>query len=210
MFCKSALEIRNQNWKFFCSLIFILCLIITISLFLKYYTIQLYRRELSVSIGLLFFPVLFNLSNFIQYCYGLQYIKKIVQYSFIVTIVILMLFVLLNYNYEKGYILSINNGLTLLVTVLFLWFSNIVNLALFNVMNGKIPLFFSLSVACLIAECLMSFFTVPVMMYRDHLNSNEILSIGFIVCYKVFSTLALSGVITVLIVNNNERKMTCL
>lgn len=199
---------QDDHWKFIYPIAFTIFLTSTTFFFFDYRTIEVFGYPLHLSVGLLFFPVTFSLSNLMQYRYGVLFANTAVRYGFLGDLLFVMLAWLLSHIGERQDYLSVYNQIPTIMamTFFFVWLSNGINFKLFSIMDGKVPPFFSFFAACLVAECSVSFISIPMMMYKNHLNSNEMLSIGFIVGYKVLATLILSALISVKIsVNDLER-----
>ncbi len=200
---------QKDHWIFIYPIAFTIFLTSTTFFFFDYKSILLFGHELHFSVGLLFFPVTFSISNMMQYRYGVLFANTAVRYGFLGDLCFVIIAWLLSHIGERLDYLSVYDEIPtiMLMTFFFVWLSNTINFKLFSIMNGKMHPFFCFFIACLAAECSVSFLSVPVMMYQNHLNSSQFLSIAFIVGYKVFATLILSGIISVGIVRSNSKSI---
>ena len=198
---------QPDHWVIIYPIAFTIFLTSTTFFFFDYKTIELFGYPLHLSVGLLFFPLTFSLSNLMQYRYGTLFANTVVRYGFLGDLCFVCIAWLLSHIGDRQDYLSVYSEIPtiMLVTFFFVWLSNTINLKLFAIMDGKVHAFFSFFVACLIAECSVSFISIPIMMYENHLNSNQMLSIAFIVAYKVVASLLLSTIISVRIMKSNHR-----
>ncbi|RYV04136.1 hypothetical protein SOPP22_01675 [Shewanella sp. OPT22] len=194
-------ETQSEHGRVIYPILFTILLTSTTFFFFDYRTVHIFGNELHFSVGLIFFPLTFSISNMMQYRYGMLFANTAVRYGFLGDLLFVGIAWLLSHLGERQDYLSVYRELPTIMTLtfFFVWLSNAINFKLFSIMNGKVHHFFSFFVSCLIAECSVSFISVPLMMYQNHLNSSQFLSIAFIVGYKVVATLVLSSVMAVMI-----------
>ena len=178
---------------------------LTISLsslqFFNFKEVHFGSQAVHYSVGLLIFPFVYSIANFLQYIFGSHNTKQKIFCGGALGVICLIAGFFI-FAYDDNQIVPINrtNLMWLLISSSgFMLLSFLVCFQIFKLMKPNVPAFFSFFIACLISECMVSFVSVPIMMFLIHLNSNEILSIALIVSYKVFASMLLSYIIVKLI-----------
>lgn len=92
----------------------------------------------------------------------------------------------------------------MMMTFIFVWLSNFVNIFIFELLKKKNFIFLTYFLSSFAAEALISSISIPLMMRVNHLDKDIIASISFIVVYKLLASFILSALISTRIRPSNH------
>ena len=120
---------QADHWVIIYPIAFTIFLTSTTFFFFDYKTIELFGYPLHLSVGLLFFPLTFSLSNLMQYRYGTLFANTVVRYGFLGDLCFVCIAWLLSHIGERQDYLSVYSEIPtiMLVTFFFVWLSNTIN-----------------------------------------------------------------------------------
>lgn len=187
--------IETDQGKIYLPLLFCIALTSSTFFFFDHKTISFSGTSLHISMGLIFFPFTFSFVNIIQDKYGKLYANTVVRYGFLCdALFVLISYILANLGERTDY-LSVYIQLPTIMgmTFVFVWISNLLNILVFEKFQA-IPKFVFLRyfTSAFIAETVISGISIPLMMRTNNINHGLVMSVLFIVFYKMTLTAFLS------------------
>lgn len=197
--------IDDDHGRIFLPVIFCIILSSTTLFFYNYKTLFVFGYPLHLSMGLIFFPLTFTLTNVMQEKYGKLFANTAVRYGFLSDAILIFLSYILSYYGERQDYYSVYKEPPMIMgmTFIFVWMSTFINTTVFEKLKllnkSTFTRFF---ISSTLAETSISTISIPMMMFNNGLKQGIFLSIFFIVFYKIFFTLILSTLIAIKMTSN--------
>jgi uncharacterized PurR-regulated membrane protein YhhQ (DUF165 family) len=202
-------ECESNHGRISLPIFFCIILTSTTLFFYDHMTIVLFRHNIHVSVGLIFFPFTFTITNIMQYKYGKIFANTAVRFSFIGDVLLVSIAFLLSSIGEREDYFSVYKEVPsiMIMTFFFVWLSNFINIKLFSSLENNTSNFFRFFISSSVSEVSISCISIPMMFFKNSLTDNLIISILFISAYKIIVTMVLSLIISFQIMKNNRHQV---
>lgn len=189
--------VDSDHGKVFLPLLFCIILCSSTLFFFDKKSFHLFGVPIVMSVGLIFFPLTFTITNLIQHRYGRLFANTVVRYGFIADAILVTIgYILIHVGDRQDYFSVYHQIPSIMIaTFFFVWMSNFLNVNIFEKMKNS-PSFVKFFVASAVAETSVSAISVPLLMFENHLHGNAIYSVLFIAAYKMTVTFVMAVIIS--------------